>query len=50
MKNVHYWLAVFCAVVSTIHLSSDKELLAIYDALFMIANLLFAIYWKLEEE
>lgn len=49
IKWIHYWLAIIIMIFASIDIVNKMELLAIYNALFVIANLILAIFWQLEE-
>lgn len=48
VKFLHYWLAIAIMVVAAFNLPDYER--ASYDALLAILNMLFAIFWTLEEK
>jgi len=49
MKHFYYWIALISLLVAIVYLQDNTEL-AIYNVLVAIVNMLFAIFWQLEEK
>ena len=49
MKHFFYWIALISLLVAIVYLQDNIEL-AIYNVLVAIVNMLFAIFWQLEEK
>ena len=47
VQFLHYWLSIALMVVAAIDLPNYEQ--ASYTMLLVIANMLFAIFWSLEE-
>ncbi len=48
VQLLHYWLAIVIVVIAAFNLPDYQR--ASYDALLAILNMLFAIFWTLEEK
>jgi hypothetical protein len=49
MKHFFYWFATISLLVAIVYLQDNIQL-AIYNVLVSILNMLFAIFWQLEEK
>lgn len=49
MKHFFYWMSLISLLVAIVYLQDNTEL-AIYNVLVAIVNMLFAIFWQLEEK
>lgn len=48
MRHFFYWMSLISLLVAIVYLGDNTEL-AIYNVLVAILNILFAIFWQLEE-
>lgn len=48
IKFAHYWVAIICMMIAAYNVPDWQ--IAFYEMLLAITNMLFAIFWTIEEK